>query len=250
MKILIVDDEQPARERLKRLLGEMGDYTIAAEASNGIEAMQQFNSCQPDIILLDIRMPLMDGIETAQHLMALEQPPAIIFTTAYEEHAIQAFEAHAVDYLLKPIRVERLQEALQTAQRPTRAQRKVPYEMLSQTHYSDTPRHHICVRKRDKLELISIDSIFYFFAEHKYVTLRYKEGEALLEDSLIKLEKEFPDRFVRVHRNALVAKDKIGGLEKLADGSYRILFNDIDNRIEVSRRHLSFVRRLLTKQEF
>lgn len=246
MKILIVDDEQPARERLKRLLNEIGGYEIVAEAANGIETVRQFNDFQPDIVLLDIRMPLMDGIETAQHLTAHEQPPAIIFTTAYEEHAVQAFDAHAVDYLLKPIRVERLKEALQTARRPTRAQRSTSYEALSQTTNPNAPRTHICVRKRDKLELINIDSIYYFFAEHKYVTLRYQDGEALLEDSLIKLEKEFMDRFVRIHRNALVAKSKISALKKQADGSHQIVFSDIDHRMEVSRRHLPFVRRMLT----
>ncbi len=243
MKILIVDDEAPARERLKRLINKLDGYTISGEAANGMEAIQVFNRTQPDIVLLDIRMPVMDGIEAARHLANNDTPPAIIFTTAYGDHALQAFEAHAVDYLLKPIRAERLEAALTSAGRTTRAQ-------VAQVAEQAQPegRSHICVRQRGNLELIAVADIYYFFAEHKYVTLRHSGGEALIEESLVSLEKEFADRFMRIHRNCLVAIAQIHGLDKMPNGTHRLVLSDCEQTLEISRRHLSTVRKLLRGQ--
>ena len=240
MKVLIVDDEAPARERLKRLIQDLSDYEVAGEAANGMEAVQLFNRTQPEVVLLDIRMPVMDGIEAAQHLSNHDTPPAVIFTTAYGDHALQAFETHAVDYLLKPIRRERLEEALSAAKRTTRAQ-------VGQVVEDTKPegRSHICVRQRGNLELIAIEDIYYFYAEHKYVTLKHREGEVLIEESLVSLEKEFGDRFLRIHRNCLVATEQLHGLDKMADGSHRVVLTDSEETLEVSRRHLSTVRKIL-----
>lgn len=240
MKVLIVDDEAPARERLKRLVQDIDGYEVAGEAANGMEAVQIFNRTQPEIVLLDIRMPVMDGIEAAQHLSNHDQPPAVIFTTAYGDHALQAFETHAVGYLLKPIRRERLEEALQATQRTTRAQTR---NIAEDTHPEG--RSHICVRQRGNLELIAIEDILFFYAEHKYVTLKHSEGEALIEESLVSLEKEFGEQFLRIHRNCLVAADRLHGLEKLADGTHRVQLTGAEESLEVSRRHLSTVRKIL-----
>lgn len=242
MKILIVDDEAPARDRLKRLIADIG-HDVVGEASNGMEAVQLFNMRQPDIVLMDIRMPVMDGIEAAQHLSKHDSPPAVIFTTAYGDHALQAFDAHAVGYLLKPIRKESLSNTLETAQRPTRAQMS---DAMSEARTEDEfGRQHICVRQRGNLELIPIADICYFYAEHKYVTLRYSDGEVLIEESLVSLEKEFGDRFLRIHRNCLIAMDRLHGLEKVPDGTHKVTLIDCDDKLEVSRRHLSTVRKIL-----
>lgn len=241
MNILIVDDEQPARDRLRRLLNDIENINITAEAANGVEAVKAYEEHNADIVLLDIRMPLMDGMETARHLMANEQPPAIIFTTAYGEHALQAFEAHAVDYLVKPIRPERLQDAISSAQRLNSAQ----LTQVSNDFTDDNARTHICVRKGNALELIRTEDIYYFIADNKYISIIHKDGEALLDEALINLEEEFQHTFFRVHRNALVAIDQISGLTKDSDASQKITLKDCDHQVEVSRRHLPAVRKLI-----
>jgi two-component system response regulator AlgR len=160
MKVLIVDDEQPARERLVRLLAEINGYEVAGEAANGPEAIERYNALKPEIVLLDIRMPGMDGLETARHLMDDETPPAIIFTTAYGDHALEAFDTHAVGYLLKPVRTERLAEALDASRRSNRSQLAPAL-----THRIGQPaeaRTHICVRMRGNLQLIPLGDILYF----------------------------------------------------------------------------------------
>ncbi len=242
MKILIVDDEQPARERLQRLLSEIGDHDVVGEAANGKDAVALYNELQPEIVLLDIRMPMMDGLETAQHLVVDPTPPAIIFTTAYDDHALDAFKAHAVAYLLKPIRKEHLSEALSSARRSNRAQLDAVNE---QPALDSSPRRHICVRSRGSLELIPVEDVLFFRAEDKYVTMHYRGGQVLIEDSLVKLEQEFSKLFLRVHRNALVAYSEICGLEKQADGSLKIKLTNTDERVDVSRRHLPTVRQFL-----
>lgn len=244
MKILIVDDEQPARDRLRRLLDDIEDTTILGEAENGVQAIKAYEENNADIVLLDIRMPLMDGMETAKHLMANEQPPAIIFTTAFGEHALQAFEAHAVDYLVKPIRAERLHDALKSAQRINRAQ----LDQVSNDMDDDNTRTHICVRKGNSLELIPVEDIIYFMADNKYVSIVHKNGEALLDEALINLEEEFQKTFFRVHRNALVAMNQISGLSKEADNTHKVILRESDALIEVSRRHLPAVRKLVRSQ--
>ena len=240
MKILIVDDEKPARDRLARLVEGLSAYQIVGEAGNGNEALRKAESSQPDIVLMDIRMPGMDGIQAARHLSRLPQPPAVIFTTAYADHALEAFETHAVDYLLKPVRKERLQSALEASSKPNKAQVSKNDEVLSGIE----PRQHICARVRGNLVLVPIDNIYYFLADQKYVTVRHSEGEVLIEDPLKNLEKEFGDHFHRIHRNALIRLSKVCGLKSENDGQ-RVMFKDIENTLEVSRRHLPAVRKII-----
>lgn len=240
MKILIVDDEKPARDRLARMVGELDAHELVGEAVNGLEALGLAQSLEPDIVLLDIRMPGMDGIEAARHIAKLDEPPAVIFTTAFSDHALEAFETHAVDYLLKPVKQERLQKALDATIRPTRAQASRSNGVLSGLE----SRQHICARVRGSLVLVPIDNIYYFHAEQKYVTVRHTEGEVLIEDALKGLEAEFGDRFHRIHRNALVSLSRLAGMQSEDDG-HRVTFRDIDDTLEVSRRHLPGVRKII-----
>ena len=241
MKILIVDDEPLARQRLQSVIEELDIGHVVAAGSSGEQAIALCESHQPDIVLLDIRMPGMDGIEAAQHIMKLDAPPAIIFTTAYDEYAIKAFDAHVVDYLLKPIRKQRLQEAITSASRLTRVQ----MQGLSDEQEVAGSRQHISARLGGELRLIPIEEICYFMAEHKYVTVRHREGMVLIEESLKSLEKEFEQRFLRVHRNALVSVDCIAALEKDREGGHKLKLKDLDETIEVSRRHLPIVRKMM-----
>jgi len=240
MKVLIVDDEKPARDRLARMINELADFEVVGQAQNGREAIELAASCEADIVLMDIRMPGLDGLQAAQHLAEIEHPPAVIFTTAYADHALEAFETHAVDYLLKPVKSVRLQKALAAAQKPTRAQVEQNSEVLS----SIEAREHICARVRGNLELVKIADIYYFQADHKYVTVRHRNGQILIEEPLIKLEKEFEGRFIRIHRNALVNRDFIAGMRAQDDGQH-LRLKDLDETLEISRRHLSAIRKII-----
>jgi len=240
MKIIIVDDEKPARDRLKRLLADLEEYEVVTEARNGSEAVAFTEQFEPDIVLLDIRMPGMDGLEAARHIFNAENPPAIIFTTAFSDHALEAFETHAVDYLLKPVKIDRLKEALTSCSRLNRAQIKDRLEGIGLNEV----RNHICARVRGNLVLIPLEEIYYFHAEQKYVTVRHSGGEVLIEEPLKALELEFSEDFYRIHRNALVRLDKVSGMRNNADG-HQVFFNEIDDRMEVSRRHLPGVRKIL-----
>lgn len=242
MQVLIVDDEQPARERLQRLIEGLDGYEVAGQAASGHEAVKRYNEHKPEVVLMDIRMPVMDGLEAARHLMMDETPPAVIFTTAYNDHALEAFETHAVDYLLKPVRKERLLEALEHAKRNTRAQLE---NVSADGTAGQTPRLNICVRHRGDLMLIAIDDIVCMRAADKYVTLHHIHGEALTEESLVQLEQEFKEQFLRVHRNALIAKERLCGLEKQTDGGHFARLRGSEITVEVSRRHLPTVRKLL-----
>lgn len=236
MKVLLVDDEPLARERLRRLLAELPDCEISGEAADGRAALSAYEQQQPDVVLMDIRMPGMDGLEAARHLAGLPDPPAVIFTTAFGDHALEAFEACAVDYLLKPIRSERLAAALGNARRLTRAQ------AARLDTASGGVRSHICVRVRGNLHLVPVTDIRFFRADNKYVTVRTGDAEYLIEEPLKDLEDEFGARFLRIHRNALVAADFIAGLEKDSEGQCLVVLGGIDERLEVSRRHLPEVR--------
>lgn len=241
MKILIVDDEPLARKRLERLLEEIGGCNVAGEAGNGVEALRRSSELSPDIVLLDIRMPEMDGIEIAKQLARLPNPPAIVFVTAFSDHALSAFEAHAVDYLVKPIRKERLEQALAKAHTLNRAQ----LAALAKADATPTGRSHLSVTVRGNLELIPIGDVFYFHADQKYVRVCSAHGEALIEDSLKQLEDEFPAFFIRIHRNALVAVAHIAGIEKDAMGRCYLKLRRSDEKLEISRRLLPEVRRHL-----
>lgn len=240
MKILIVDDEKPARDRLARMVHDMTQHQLVGEAANGVEALGLAQAVEPDIVLMDIRMPGMDGIEAARHISQLDEPPAVIFTTAFTDHALEAFETHAVDYLLKPVKKDRLEAAIDAASKPNRAQSSQNIEVFS----SLEPRQHICARVRGSLVLVPIDKIYYFHAEQKYVTVRHSGGEVLIEDALKSLETEFGDRFYRIHRNALINLSCVAGMKSVND-SHMVSFRDIGETLEVSRRHLPAVRKLI-----
>jgi two-component system response regulator AlgR len=240
MNVLIVDDEQLARQRLRHMLGEAGDHTIVGEAENGEQALRQAQNSNPDLVLMDIRMPGMDGLEAASYINRLENPPAIIFTTAYSEHALKAFDAHAVGYLLKPIKKEHLTEALQSAKRLNRAQIN-----NLRSEEENGARSKICVKIRGSLELVPVNEIIYFKADQKYVTLRTFDHEYLIEESLKALETEFEHKFIRIHRNALVAETAINGLVKNQSGHACLTFREIEDLLEVSRRHLPEIRKKL-----
>ena len=238
MKCLVVDDEPLARQRLVRLLEAVVDYDVCGEAGNGEQTLQEVQQLQPDLVLLDIRMPGMDGLEAARHLAKLENPPAVVFTTAYGDHALEAFETQAVDYLLKPIHPERLQQALEKARRLTRTQ-------LQELQLAEVggSRTHLCARNRGNLELIPLTEVVYLQADNKYVTVCSPGQQILIEESLKSLEEEFTGRFLRIHRNALVAVAAIRGLEKDAEGHYCVVLDGVDERLEVSRRLLPEVRK-------
>lgn len=240
MKVLIVDDEAPARERLKQLLSDLGGWELTGEAGDGAQALALAADNPPDVVLLDIRMPGLDGLETARHLGALEQPPAVIFVTAYDHYAVQAFDANAVGYLVKPVRRERLAAALANAARPNRAQ----LQQLGQA--LDSPaRSQICARQRGALVRVPIDSVWYFRAEDKYVVVRHDQGELLIEEPLKDLEDEFGERFLRIHRSTLVDLDRVEALDKDKAGHPVVVLRDGGDRLDVSRRLLPEVRRRL-----
>lgn len=243
MRILIVDDESLARDRIKRILLEQNEHEVLGEAANGQEALQKIEALHPDVVLLDIRMPGIDGLEVARHLVGMDEPPAIIFTTAYDEYALEAFKVHAVDYLLKPVRPERLSEALQKALKPN----KMQWKSLNRKE-DGTPkaRTHISSRTRRGIMLVPIGEIYYFRAEHKYVTVRHKDGEVLIEDTLKELETEFGERFLRVHRNCLVAMEHVQALEKNASGQPCIRLRGVPETLDVSRRHVAKVRQVMS----
>ncbi|MDN5851152.1 MAG: LytTR family DNA-binding domain-containing protein [Nitrococcus sp.] len=240
MKILIVDDEAPARGRLANLVRAVGGHEVVGEAANGAQAVSCCSSWQPEIVLMDIRMPGMDGLEAAARLSHFDQPPAVIFVTAYGDHALAAFESAAIDYLVKPVRRERLATALSKARRLNRAQ----FEALQLSAEAPGRRHILCRRRRG-VELVPIANVQYFKADQKYVIVRHADGEDLIEDSLRQLEEEFGRRFVRIHRKMLVARLRLAGLEKSSDGRCYAVLLDSDERLEVSRRHLPQVRGLL-----
>ncbi|HVW71336.1 MAG TPA: LytTR family DNA-binding domain-containing protein [Steroidobacteraceae bacterium] len=232
LKVLIVDDEPPARERLKSLLSEIPDTEVVGEAVNGQQSLDRTHELVPDVVLLDVRMPGMDGIEVARHLNALDEPPAVIFTTAFDEYAVNAFEAHAVGYLLKPIRKEKLAAALVRASRLTRPQ----LQKVAAAASNGKRRTHIAARRREGLRLIPVEDVQFFLAEQKYTTVRHVSGEDLIEDSLRSLEEELGDDFVRIHRNALVSVRYLERIERSDDGQYFVRLRGCAAPLQVSRR--------------
>ena len=244
LRVLIVDDEAPARARLKDLLNDCAveiALEIAGEAATARAALDIISDVAVDVMLLDIRMPEMDGIELAQHLQKLPNPPAIVFTTAYDAYAVHAFEVHAIDYLLKPIRAARLKDALARA----RSARAPSAEALREM--SKGAPAFLSAQERGRIHLIPVEEVIYLKAELKYVTVRTAQREYLIEDALARLEQEYADRFVRVHRNCLVARSAIRGFERgSADGesNWLALLEGCDEKIAVSRRQQHIVRDL------
>ncbi|MCG3171378.1 MAG: Transcriptional regulatory protein BtsR [Pseudomonadales bacterium] len=240
MKILVVDDEPLARERLKRLLLGRGDGVEVLEAGNGIEAIAVNDAAQPAVILLDIRMPGMDGLEAARHIMRGAGPPAIIFCTAYDEYAIAAFESRAAGYLLKPVQREKLDAAIAATRITTRAQ----VDALAQG--APEPRRYFGSHHAGTTRLVPVAEVRALIADHKYVTALLPGASALLDESLREIENEFPGVFLRVHRNALVALRHVTGIVRRTGGECAVTLAGIDTEPQISRRHLAEVRARLT----
>ena len=237
LRVAITDDEAPARSRIRDLLEDCAAsmaLEVAGEASDGRELIELLQTTPVDVVLLDIRMPEMDGIEAAQHIQKLAEPPSVIFTTAYDVYALKAFELHAVDYLVKPIRLRRLHDALSRV----RAITPLPLDVLQKL--APEPRGHLSVQERGRVILVSVEKILYMRAELKYVTIRTAEREYLLEESLTRLEEEFGNRFLRIHRSCLVARNHIDRFERVAeegsDGGWVTILRGLDERLPVSRR--------------
>ena len=243
MKILIVDDEKLARDRLARLIEKSEQHSVVGEASNGYIAIEQIEKLQPDIVLLDIRMPSMDGLEVARHLTKLDNPPAVIFCTAYGEHALEAFQTQAVGYLLKPVKAEQLLAALNTATRPNRAQ--LVQITTQDTAKKTAARQHISASTRHGLVLVPLTEVRCFIADHKYVTVYHTKGELLIDDALKDIEEEFHERFVRVHRNAVVSLSHVEGMEKTPAGHYLLRLQGTAFKPAISRRNVTQLRNQL-----
>lgn len=243
LAVMIVDDEAPARTRLRDLLADLAaelPNAVVAEAANGLQAIEAISAHAADVALVDIRMPKMDGIELARHLARLEHPPAIIFVTAYDGYAVQAFELNAIDYLVKPVRAQRLADAL----RKVRQSKPVIPQVLSTIQQG--ARSHLSCHERGRLLLVPVSEILYFKADLKYVTARTISREYLLDESLTHLEEEFSERFIRLHRSALVAREAICGFEKSAsedvETQWQALLRGIPEKLPVSRRQWPLVK--------
>jgi two-component system response regulator AlgR len=241
LRVLIVDDEAPARHRLRDVLVDCADQLpveIVGEADNGLDALNQVQQRPVDAVLLDIRMPGMDGLECAVHLNQLSAPPAIIFSTAYDAYACQAFDLNAVDYLLKPVRADRLVRAMSRAHRLNAA----TLDHLRAAH--PKARVHLSVNEKGRIVLIPVADILYLRAELKYVTVRTAAREFLIEESLTRLESEFGEAFLRIHRNCLVASARIREIGKLPgeDDGHFLRLSGLDERLMVSRRQYSVLR--------
>ena len=244
LRLLIVDDEAPARRRLREVLEDCGQdlaLQVVGEVDNGMDALEHAEREKPDAVLLDIRMPGMDGIEVAQHMQKLAHTPAVIFTTAYDNYACQAFEVNAVDYLMKPVRAERLAAALTKARHLSLTM----LDALRQAH--PKARSHLSLSEKGRLKLVPVTDILYFKAELKYVTVRTSEHEYLLEESLVKLEAEFGEQFLRIHRNCLVARDKIDQIGKThgSEEGHYVRLHGLGEALQVSRRQYSQIRETL-----
>jgi len=255
-RIFIVDDEPPARARLKMLLADIATecpHELVGEAENAQRALDGIAAARPDIVLLDVQMPGMTGIELATHLNKLPPPaPTVIFTTAHDDYAVNAFEVHALDYLLKPVRASRLADALRRASAQAASQASAVSAAVQAS-----VRRHFPVQERGRVLLVPVADVIYLKAELKYVTLRTATQEYLIEESLTSIEDELAQIFVRVHRNALVARDAIVGVERgvqMIDGdaeadkpqeSWQVILRGVDDRLPVSRRQWAAVKALI-----
>lgn len=238
IRTLVVDDEPPARSRLKRLLAGLPDNEWVGEAGSATQALVMIETQKPDLVLLDISMPGLDGIGLAALLQDMKDAPAVVFCTAYPDRALDAFERDAIDYLVKPVRKERLKTALSKAQR-----------YLAPRAEADSAKEYLRATVGGKTLLIDLDEVICLVAEDKYTTVHYQRGKTVINDSLIELERRYPHQLLRVHRNALVAPGFIRGLQKVSSGSVLLMLEGTDFQPEVSRRKLSAIRRLI-KQGF
>jgi len=245
VKILVVDDEVLGRERLLRLLRKLQPDAQCLEAESGEEALALAGQHAPDLLLLDIRMPGMDGIDVAAHLDTLERPPAVIFCTAYDQYALEALQHQAVAYLLKPVREQELSRALANAGRVNRLQLASLRPDSSETGQS---RSQVSSQTHRGLETMAVADIRFFLAEQKYVTACSPTAQLLIPDTLKDLEREFDQQFLRVHRNALVALEHIVRLQRDDSGAWQVVLDGVEERPAVSRRHLAQVKQRLVER--
>jgi len=251
LRIFLVDDEQPARERMKEVLSDLSaelPNAVVGEAASGHEGLRRLLPVLPvDVALVDIHMPQMSGMEFARHVAGLERPPAVVFVTAHDQYAIEAFEVNALDYLLKPVRAARLLAALQRAVAHG-AVRREPLERAAAAA-GQGPRRYLSVSERGRIHLVPIADIVYLKAELKYVTIRTPEREFLVEESLSSLEQEFGEAFVRVHRSCLVARARVRGFERVVDedgegAGWAVTLEGVIEKLPVSRRQWPIVKTL------
>ena len=238
--VVIADDEPLARERLSRLVAGLSGYSVCATAEDGEALLAAVARTSPDIVLLDIRMPGIDGMAAAASLANLDDPPALIFCTAYDQYALDAFRHSAVDYLLKPVRREALCEALTRAAKVNRVQRST----LEQVQKDTT----IAVKTHRGTELIDVRQVFYCEADQKYVTLVHQDGETLTDLTLKELEASYPDSLLRIHRNTLVGQRYIKGLLRDSEGRYQVQLHTTPRRLAVSRRHSAALKAWLERK--
>lgn len=245
MDVLICDDEPLAVERLSRLVTQLG-HEVVATATHGLQAIELAQQHEPDVILLDIQMPEMDGLTCAQYLRQLDPMPALIFCTAYDQHALDAFKSNADGYLLKPVMPQELAQVLEHLTKLTQAQMSQlkQKENMQEVNIS---RHQIAAKTYRGVELVPVENIYYFLADQKYVTVRHKNGSLLIDETLKELEHEFGHLFIRIHRNALVSVDYLDGLEVVSSGQYQVRCRELQERLAVSRRHLPYLRERIQK---
>lgn len=236
LNILIVDDEKPARDRLRRLVEPMPDFKVCGEAMNGNEALEQIREHSPDILLLDISMPGLDGMGLARILQEGGASPAVIFCTAYQDQALRAFEVEAVDYVVKPVRAERLEQALQKVVR-----------YIGKTEARQEDNHFLRSTVGGKVVLTPISRVICLVAEDKYTTVIHEKGSTVVDESLTELENLYPSLFFRIHRNALVSRKHLRGLERTPEGHTQVLLSGTDRKPEVSRRNVSSLRKLISE---
>jgi len=251
VKILVVDDEPLARERLLRLLQKLRPGSLCWQAANGEQALALVLQHSPDLLLLDIRMPVMSGIDLAARLDSLDQPPAVIFCTAYDEYAFEALQHQAVAYLLKPVREQELARALEIAGKVNKVQLASLATLAASHSQADSvpegQRAQLASQGHRGVETMPLADIRCLLAEQKYVTACSPSAQLLIPDTLKELEREFGDRFLRVHRNALVARAHIVRLKREEDGVWYVVLDGVEQRPAVSRRHLADVKQRLVE---
>jgi len=243
INIYIVDDESLARERMKRMLASHPRYQVCGEASHGEQAIQGIPESRPDIVLLDIRMPGIDGLQVAQHLNSLAEPPAIIFCTAYDQYAIEAFKHQAIGYLLKPARQEDLLQALESATQLNQLQLK----QLSRLEAATSTQGAFVANTWQGQEVIDLHNIYYFRADHKYLTVVHTGGETVSDQTLKELEQKYQPAFLRAHRNTLVNTKYLDRLVKDGEGHHQLFLKECPDSIAVSRRHVSDIKNYLAQ---
>ena len=239
LRVLVVDDEALARSRLRTLLGDCTAPAaeVVGEAANADQALALLQNQSVDVVLLDIHMPGMDGVHFAQLLRGQTPPPAVVFVTAHAGYALQAFEVEAVDYLTKPVRLERLQQALQKIERLTPMDRAVGADLADE---------FLLIHDRGRTERLSLSSVLYLKAELKYITVRTATKHYILDGALGELEQRYASVFIRIHRNALVSRRALRALEKHFDPEegegWAVRLQGLDEPLMVSRRQLAAVR--------